>query len=165
MEIRGLGYNKKLNTTTVMNERLLHKWGSKYILWMIVSSRLLVGWTAGGALALYYGYLTIKFTPDVLIHWIGMGMVVCAWDLFIRQILQTMRTTVPGGGMFGKGAVGDIYGDMMDNVLAEVMSKRSVFGLTDLLYRQLIRESDVRRNTVVPGVKNSVKKSDKNDDI
>ena len=47
--------------------------------------------------------------------------------VFIRQFLRIMRKTVPDGGMFGKGAVGDIYGDMMDNTLAEVMSKRSIF--------------------------------------
>ena len=60
--------------------------------------------------------------------------------IFIRLLLKTMRSTIPDGGMFGKGAVGEIYGDMMDNTLAEVMSRRSILGLADTLYRQLVRE-------------------------
>ncbi|MHC4675556.1 MAG: ATP-binding protein, partial [Planctomycetota bacterium] len=76
-----------------MNEKLLHKWGSKYIFWMLVITRLLFGWTAGAALAMYYGHLTIDFTHDTLIHWLGIGTAVCAWDLFIRQIVQGMWET------------------------------------------------------------------------
>ena len=85
--------------------------------------------------------------------------------VFIRQFLRIMRKTVPDGGMFGKGTVGDIYGDMMDNALAEVMSKRSIFGLKDMLYRQLVRESDTSRDAVVQNMKKGFKKSHKNDDI
>ena len=58
--------------------------------------------------------------------------------IFIRQLLSIMRSTISEGGMFGKGAVGEIYGDMMDNALAETLSERSVLGLSDSLYRQLV---------------------------
>ena len=60
--------------------------------------------------------------------------------IFIRQLLKNMRSTIPNGGMFGSGSVGEIYGDMMDNALAETMSKRSVLGLSDVLYRQLVKD-------------------------
>ncbi|MBT4485147.1 MAG: hypothetical protein HOC71_15890 [Candidatus Latescibacteria bacterium] len=57
--------------------------------------------------------------------------------IFIRQLLSIMRSTTSDGGMFGKGSVGEIYGDMMDNALAETLSERSILGLSDSLYRQL----------------------------
>ena len=57
--------------------------------------------------------------------------------IFIRQLLSIMRSTISDGGMFGKGSVGEIYGDMMDNALAETLSERSILGLSDSLYRQL----------------------------
>jgi Rod binding domain-containing protein len=58
--------------------------------------------------------------------------------IFIRHILRIMRSSIQDGGMFGKGAAGEIYGDMMDNILAENMSKRSALGLADMLYRQKV---------------------------
>ena len=60
--------------------------------------------------------------------------------IFIRQLLKLMRSTTINGGIFGKGAVGEIYSDMMDNALAETMSKRNVFGLSDMLYRRMVEE-------------------------
>ncbi len=60
--------------------------------------------------------------------------------IFIRQLLRTMRSTIPNGGMFGEGTVGEIYGDMMDEAFADIISKRSIFGLAETLYRQLVKE-------------------------
>lgn len=62
--------------------------------------------------------------------------------IFIRQFMKVMRSTVPNGGMFGSGAVGEIYSDMMDNSIAEILSKRSTLGIADTLYRQLVKEID-----------------------
>ena len=73
--------------------------------------------------------------------------------IFIRQLMGIMRKTVPNGGMFGEGTIGDIYGDMMDNALAEVLSKRSVLGLSDMLYRQLARHSDSSSQTELQDAK------------
>ncbi|MFC1528393.1 rod-binding protein [Candidatus Latescibacterota bacterium] len=63
--------------------------------------------------------------------------------IFIRQLLNTMRSTIPEGAMFGKGSVSEIYGDMMDNALAETLSERSVLGLSDSLYRQLSKNFEM----------------------
>jgi len=60
--------------------------------------------------------------------------------IFIRQLLKTMRSTLSGGGIFGEGSVGEIYGDMMDNTLADILAKRDALGIADSLYRQLVKE-------------------------
>ena len=51
-----------------------------------------------------------------------------------------MRSTLSGGGIFGEGSVGEIYGDMMDNALADILAKRDALGIADSLYRQLVKE-------------------------
>ena len=66
--------------------------------------------------------------------------------IFIRQMLRVMRSSIPGGGMFGGGTVGEIYGDMMDNSLGDVLSQRGVLGITDMLYRQLVTQLDQQGN-------------------
>jgi len=60
--------------------------------------------------------------------------------IFIRQLLKTMRSTVPGGGMFGKGAIGEIYAGMMDYAVAEKVARRGTLGIADAVYRQLVRD-------------------------
>ncbi len=63
--------------------------------------------------------------------------------IFIRQLLKTMRSTLSGEGIFGKGSVGEIYGDMMDNALADILAKRDALGIADSLYRQLVKEIEI----------------------
>ena len=58
--------------------------------------------------------------------------------IFIRQFLKAMRTTIPDGGMFGKGTVGEIYADMMDNAVADESAKRGTLGIADIMYRRLV---------------------------
>jgi len=60
--------------------------------------------------------------------------------IFIRQFLKSLRATLPGDGLFGKGTEGEIYADMMDNAIAETVSKRGAFGIADMIYRQLVRD-------------------------
>ena len=85
--------------------------------------------------------------------------------IFIRELLTIMNSTVPNGGWFGKGPVGEIYGDMMNNTIAEVMSKRSVLGLSDMIYRQLAGEIETERNIIRPSGDFNLKETVKNDDI
>jgi len=73
--------------------------------------------------------------------------------IFIRQFLKSLRATLPGGGLFGTGAEGEIYADMMDNAIAETASKRGAFGIADIIYRQLVRDvpsetTDEQENTI-----------------
>jgi len=56
-------------------------------------------------------------------------------------------------GMYGDGSSGEIYADMMDNAVAEQLSKKGVLGISDVIYRQLIKEGD---DSVTPA-ENSVK--------
>lgn len=62
--------------------------------------------------------------------------------IFIRKLLATMRTPLNGEGMFGSGPEAEIYGDMFDNALAEVMSSRGVLGMGERLYRTLSLPGD-----------------------
>jgi peptidoglycan hydrolase FlgJ len=59
--------------------------------------------------------------------------------IFIRQLLSTMRATIPEGGMLGSGMAGDIYGDIINNAMSETMSKKSAFGLADIIYSRLVK--------------------------
>jgi peptidoglycan hydrolase FlgJ len=66
--------------------------------------------------------------------------------IFIRQLLSSMSSTLPDGGMMGTGMAGDIYGDIINNSLSETMSKKSVLGLADILYNRMVKTID-RENT------------------
>jgi len=73
--------------------------------------------------------------------------------IFIRQFMKSMRTSMLSEGMYGDGSSGEIYADMMDNAVAEQLSKKGVLGISDVIYRQLIKEGD---DSVTPA-ENSVK--------
>ncbi len=62
--------------------------------------------------------------------------------IFVRQLLSAMRSTVPGGGMFGDGAAGKIYADIVETSLADVLSERGALGIGDTLYRSLVKRID-----------------------
>lgn len=62
--------------------------------------------------------------------------------IFIRQFMKTLRSTLPGDGLFGDGAAGEIYSDMMDNAVSEAVSKRGAFGIADMVYQRLINRLD-----------------------
>jgi len=63
-------------------------------------------------------------------------------EIFARILLRSMRASFTNGEMFGSGAIGEIYGDMMDDVIAERMAARSALGLADIMYRQLVKGID-----------------------
>ena len=62
-------------------------------------------------------------------------------SIFLRHLLKTMRTTVPGGGMYGSGASGEIYADMMENSLADVMSQRGDMWIAGMIAGRLTKTS------------------------
>jgi len=62
--------------------------------------------------------------------------------IFIRQFLKSMRDTLPGEGMFGKGIAGEIYAGMMDEAVADAAARRGAFGIADAVYRQLSKNMD-----------------------
>ena len=59
--------------------------------------------------------------------------------IFIRKLLSTMRSSMSENSMFGKGVAGDVYGDIIDNAVSDVMSKQSVLGLSDMLYSTMMK--------------------------
>ncbi len=59
-------------------------------------------------------------------------------EIFVREILKNMRSTLMDGGMFGQGTIGDMYSTMMDEVLAEKISAGGTLGLADVIYRQVV---------------------------
>ncbi len=67
--------------------------------------------------------------------------------IFIRQFMKSMRTSMLSEGMFGDGSTGEIYADMMDAAVAEQLSTRGALGISDVIYRQLIKNTGSEINT------------------
>lgn len=60
--------------------------------------------------------------------------------VFWRQVLRSMRKTIPGGsGFFGQGSEEKIYQDLLDEQYAIVLAKQDNQGLAGVLYEQLRR--------------------------
>lgn len=56
--------------------------------------------------------------------------------IFVRQMLKTMRTSSLGEGLFdGQGT--EQFRDMQDSKVADTMAEKGVFGIAQLLTRQL----------------------------
>ena len=58
--------------------------------------------------------------------------------VFLRQLITEMRKTLDGEGLFGSGAAGEIYSDLLGNAMAESAAKRGPLGIGDDLYRRLV---------------------------
>lgn len=57
--------------------------------------------------------------------------------IFIKQMLNAMKKTVPENGMMNGGFAEEIFEDMLYDEYAQSMAKTAQFGLTNLLYQQL----------------------------
>ncbi len=58
--------------------------------------------------------------------------------VFLRQLITEMRKTLDGEGLFGSGAAGEIYSDLLGNAMAESAARRGPLGIGDDLYRRLV---------------------------
>ncbi len=58
-------------------------------------------------------------------------------SILIKQMLDSMRKTVPKNSLIGGGMAEDIFEDMIYNEYAKKMSKTGDFGIKDILYKQL----------------------------
>lgn len=56
--------------------------------------------------------------------------------LFWRQILKTVRSSVPGGGLFGQSSEQKYYMSLLDQQYSLILAKQDT-GLGRLLYEQL----------------------------
>ncbi len=57
--------------------------------------------------------------------------------LMLKQMLTTMRKSIPKDGILQGGYSSDMYQSMHDDALAQEMAKGRGMGLGDSLYRQL----------------------------
>ncbi len=62
--------------------------------------------------------------------------------IFIRQLLQTMRSTSTEGSMYGGGSTGEMYADMVESALADSMAKEGSFGIADTLCRRMLTQEN-----------------------
>jgi flagellar protein FlgJ len=56
--------------------------------------------------------------------------------IFIKQMLDAMRKTVPKTGLIDGGMAEDIFEDMLYDERAKLMAGTGAFGIADILYRQ-----------------------------
>lgn len=59
--------------------------------------------------------------------------------VFLNQLFQAMRATVPESGLFESSSGQEIFETMFDEHMSGVMAQQSENGLGDLLYDQLRR--------------------------
>jgi Rod binding domain-containing protein len=59
--------------------------------------------------------------------------------VFLNQLFQAMRATVPHEGIVEESGGQDLFDSMLDQKLSEVSAERSTRGLGEALYRQLSR--------------------------
>ncbi|MGE4560582.1 MAG: rod-binding protein [Desulfobulbus sp.] len=57
--------------------------------------------------------------------------------IFIQSMFQSMRKTVPEGGLFEKNHATEMYQEMIDQEMASQISRRQSLGLADQMYRQM----------------------------
>lgn len=78
-------------------------------------------------------------------------------SLFIFQLLQTMRKTVPNSGLFEKGFVHDLYHSLFDQEIAQQIARRGGLGLQSFLLQQFadqpqLQTQERRLSTpIIPG--------------
>jgi flagellar protein FlgJ len=58
-------------------------------------------------------------------------------SIFINQMMQQMRRTIPKQGLFDGGNAEEIYTSMMDSEMSKSISQQKGLGLADVLFRQM----------------------------
>jgi Rod binding domain-containing protein len=67
--------------------------------------------------------------------------------LFLRQLLETTRTTAREEGLFDSAPGAEIFTSLMDDRLASEAAQRMDRGIGEALYRQLSRRLDEQEGT------------------
>ena len=63
--------------------------------------------------------------------------------LFLNMMVQTMRKTIPEGGIFGKSHQSDMYDALFLQEVSTKLAKERGLGIGDALYRQVRRKIDM----------------------
>ena len=58
-------------------------------------------------------------------------------SVFINQMFQAMRKTVPQVGLFGQDSAGQTFREMLDQEWSKSIAESGGMGLGEMLYRQL----------------------------
>jgi len=58
-------------------------------------------------------------------------------SIFIRQMLQEMRQTIPDDGLFQRGLDNEIFENLFDDEIAKRIASRNQLGFADMIVRQL----------------------------
>jgi flagellar protein FlgJ len=74
--------------------------------------------------------------------------------IFLEQMLKTARQSLPGRPLGPAGAGHDVYRDMADEQFARSLSQAGGVGLSDLLFRNLLRAD--QRKASSPGAVSSI---------
>lgn len=61
-------------------------------------------------------------------------------SLFVTHLLKTMRSTVPKGGFLGQTFASNTYQEMFDEELGRQLARGKGLGLSDMLYREFVRQ-------------------------
>ena len=69
--------------------------------------------------------------------------------VFLRHMLKTMRSSMAGGGIFGKSHQAEMYGSLMDEKIASDMAGKRGIGIGDFLFRKL--QGPVQSSEEIPG--------------
>ncbi len=57
--------------------------------------------------------------------------------IFIQSMFQSMRKTIPEGGLFEQDHATKMYQEMMDQEMATKISRHQSLGLAEQMYRQM----------------------------
>ena len=72
--------------------------------------------------------------------------------LFVAQLLNGMRKSVPSSGLLGKGFADDVQTSMLDQAIADAVGKQGRLGIARSLYRQLGHEQSAQQQRVHPHI-------------
>ncbi len=64
--------------------------------------------------------------------------------IFLNQMIQTMRKTIPEGGIFGKSHQSDMYETIFLQEISIKLARERGLGLGDALYRQVRHKIDMK---------------------
>ncbi|MAG13779.1 MAG: muramidase [Spirochaetales bacterium] len=59
--------------------------------------------------------------------------------LFVKQMLNSMKSTIPSASIDGSGYGKEIYEDMLYTEYAQRIAKHGQLGIAELLYKQMIK--------------------------